>query len=124
MRGAPGGLASPPAKYHPAAVEVTEALLAEYPDLLARYGDRAREFGVHDTSYQLAWLVTATELGDDTLLRRDVLWLRDLLVARGFPLGPFIRNLELAAEAAVRHGFADQEAMTTVMRGLLIDLKQ
>ena len=116
------GVSAPPDRYVPAATRVTDRLLAEFPELVDRYGDRARAFGIHDTAYQIAWIVNAVELDAPGLLRRDVLWLRDLLVARGFPLEPFRRNLLLAADASVEAGFADGGAVRRMTAPLMDEL--
>jgi hypothetical protein len=116
------GLSAPVERYLPAAESVTETLLAEYPEILERYGERARTFGVHDSAYLVGWVVNAVELYGAEPLRRDVLWLRDLLAARSFPLGPFRRNLELVSAATIEFGFASAAEVESVTRDLLLEL--
>jgi hypothetical protein len=118
------GLASPPAAYLPAATQVTEQLMSEFPELESRYGARGREFGIHDTAYQIAWIVSAVELDSPEVLRRNILWLRDLLAARDFPLEPFRRNLELALEACRAHGLVPDENLRRVADPILDELGQ
>jgi|1185.fasta_scaffold110629_2 hypothetical protein len=108
------GLGAPPERYLAAAELVTARLIVEYPDLLDRYGDRGRAFGVHDTAYQLAWIVAAVELGSAARLRRDMVWLRDLLKARDFPMDVFHRNFELAVEACAEAGFAGRDELRLI----------
>lgn len=116
------GLSAPLERYLPAAESVTEAFLLEHPEILERYGERARTFGLHDSAYLVGWIVNAVEIYGAATLRRDVLWLRDLLVARGFPLGPFRRNLELVAAATADFGFASAADVERVTRDLLLEL--
>ena len=116
------GLSAPRERYVAAAEAVTDTLLAEYPEILERYGERARTFGVHDSAYLIGWIVNAVEIYGGETLRRDVLWLRDLLVARGFPLGPFVRNFELVVAATSGSGFAPAADVERVTRDLLLEL--
>ena len=116
------GLASAPWQYLPVAATVTEQLLAEFPELAARYGQRGRDYGVHDTAYQMGWIVSAIELDSPDILRSNVIWLRDLLAARGFPLEPFRRNLELTIEACKEHRIASEEDLRRVVQPMLTEL--
>jgi hypothetical protein len=77
------------------AESVAERYFHEFPEDLERYGDAARAWEIHDTSYCLQWAVLDVEgLAD---LRHEIAWLTDVLGSRGFPLGHLARNLELAA---------------------------
>lgn len=113
------GLGAPPERYLPAAELVTTRLLAEYPELGERYGQRGRAFGIHDTAYQIAWIVNAVELQSPERLRRDVLWLRDILRARHFPMDVFRRNFELSITACHEAGFATREQLHDIATPLL-----
>ena len=116
------GLSAPRERYIAAAESVTDTLLAEYPEILERYGERARAYGVHDSAYLIGWIVNAVEIYGAETLRRDVLWLRGVLAARGFPLGPFVRNFELVVAAASASGFASPADVERVTRDLLVEL--
>jgi hypothetical protein len=79
----------------PLAEAVATRYFREFPEDLERYGDAARAWEIHDTSYCLEWAVLDAEgLAD---LQREVLWLTNILGSRGFPLEHLARNLELAA---------------------------
>ncbi len=79
----------------PLAEEVADRYFAEFPDDLERYGEAARPWEIHDTSYMLQWAVLDVEgLAD---IEREIAWLSDVLHARDFPLERLRRNLELAA---------------------------
>ncbi|HVM31020.1 MAG TPA: hypothetical protein VM305_09685 [Candidatus Limnocylindrales bacterium] len=117
------GLAGPPWQYLPAAAEVTDQLLAEHPELKARYGQRGRDYGVHDTAFQIAWVATAIELDSPEVLRSNVIWLRDLLLARGFPLEPFRRNLELVIQACRDHQIAAEEDLQRIAEPVLREIQ-
>jgi hypothetical protein len=80
----------------PLAEEVAARYFDEFPEDLVRYGDGARDWEVHDTSYCLEWAILDVEgLAD---LEREVGWLTDVLRSRDFPLEQLRRNLELAAD--------------------------
>jgi hypothetical protein len=80
----------------PLAEAVAERYFERYPEDLARYGDVARDWEVHDTQHLLNWAVGDVEGHVD--LVRQVGWLAGVLQARGFPLEHLASNLELAAE--------------------------
>jgi hypothetical protein len=116
------GLGAPPDTYLKPAELVTARLMAEYPELEQRYGDRGRAFGVHDTAYQLAWIVGAVELRTADRLRRDMLWLRDLLKARGFPMDVFRRNFELSVEVCEEARLVESDQLHALVDPLLEEL--
>jgi hypothetical protein len=88
-------LAGHEVKLCPLAQSVADRYFEEFPEDLERYGDAARAWEIHDTSYCLQWAVLDTEgLAN---LEREVLWLTNVLGSRGFPLEHLARNLELAA---------------------------
>jgi hypothetical protein len=82
----------------PLAHAVAERYFQEFPQDVERYGDAARDWEVHDTSYCLLWAIL--DLERSTSLQRQIDWLARVLDARGFPLPQLARNLELAAEVA------------------------
>ena len=80
----------------PLAEAVAERYFEEFPEDLERYGDAARAWEVHDTSYCLHW--AALDVEGFASLDREVAWLANILRSRGFPLEHLARNLELAAD--------------------------
>ena len=89
-------LADRPIALLPLAETIADRYFAEFPEDAARYGDAARPWEIHDTSYCLYWAFLDVEGGAD--LAREIAWLADVLGARGFPLEHLARNLELAAD--------------------------
>jgi hypothetical protein len=79
----------------PLAEAVADRYFAEFPEDLERYGDAARAWVVHDTSYCLHW--AALDIEGFASLDREIGWLSNVLRSRGFPLEHLARNLELAA---------------------------
>ena len=118
------GLGAPPERYVPAAEMVTTRLLAEYPELEERYGERGRAFGIHDTAYQIAWIVNAVELQSPERLSRDVLWLREILRARNFPMNVFRRNFELSISACRETGLATPAELDEIATPVLESLTE
>ena len=98
----------------PLAEEVTRRYLEEFPDDLDRYGEVAREWGVHDTRYILAW--TIGDLAGHSMLERQVDWLAGVLAARDFPLDRLARNLELAADV-LGERLPERRAVVTELLG-------
>lgn len=87
----------------PLAEEVADRYLAEFPGDLDRYGDVARPWAIHDTTYILQWALLDVEgLAD---LSHELDWLAEVLAARDFPLAQLRRNVELCADVlAEREG--------------------
>jgi hypothetical protein len=79
----------------PLAEEIADRYFAEFPEDFERYGDAARAWEVHDTCHCLHWAILDAE--GYASLDKEVAWLADVLVARGFPLEKLSRNLALAA---------------------------
>jgi hypothetical protein len=75
---------------------VADRYFREFPEELERYGDAARPWEIHDTSYCLQWAVLDVE--GSASLQREVIWLTGVLGSRGFPLEHLARNLELAGD--------------------------
>ena len=69
----------------------------EFPYYEARFGERGRRFGHSDS----AWLSLAARHGTEHLTR-EVLWLAEVLSARGMPQWMLERHLEFLHEALVR----------------------
>lgn len=96
--------------------EITDALYAEIPGLLERYGTTGRERCLEDMRYNLEHLVPAIDLGAPEMFAQYVRWLDRLLSARHVPTDLTRRSLELTEHAArSRLGPAEAEAMTSVM---------
>ncbi|AHG87804.1 Phycocyanin [Gemmatirosa kalamazoonensis] len=88
---------------------VTEAMYAERPELLERYGETGRARCLEDLHFTLEHLVPAVDLGDASMFAGYVRWLDALLRARGVPTRDVLRSLELV-EREVRARFPDDEA--------------
>lgn len=88
---------------------ITEALYAEMPDLMEKYGESGRAKCLQDMRYNLEHLAPAVALGEPALFARYVAWLRDMLRARGIPTGEVRRSLELTQDI-VRDRLAPEQA--------------
>jgi hypothetical protein len=84
------------------ALDVTAALYAESPELLARHGERGREKCHQDMRYNIDHLIPAVDLGDGAMFARYVEWLDGLLRARNVATRDVIRCLELLRDACAR----------------------
>jgi hypothetical protein len=80
-----------------AARRAAETSLREFPYYRERFGERARMFGASDG----AWLVTLCQ-GEPAYVRRQVLWLGEVLSARGVPRFLLERHLELLHRELLR----------------------
>lgn len=80
--------------------EITDALYAERPELLGKYGERGREKCLQDMCYNLEHLAPAVELAEPALFAGYARWLNDLLLARGIPTDEVVRSLELTERVA------------------------
>lgn len=80
-----------------AARRATETSLREYPYYRERFGERAGMFGASDG----AWLVTLCQ-GEPPYVRRQVLWLGEVLSARGVPRWLLERHLEFLHRELLR----------------------
>ncbi|MEI7744313.1 MAG: hypothetical protein WCK58_11280 [Chloroflexota bacterium] len=101
MSGSPVPTTDPlfPSAWVPLAERLCEAYYAEFPETDARYGQRGRDFCVHDNAYLLSWLTDELDLPASRAFGRNVAWLAGILEARGFPMDAFHRNLELMGAA-------------------------
>jgi hypothetical protein len=80
----------------PLAEETSRRYFDRHPEDLARYGDVARDWEVHDTLHLLNWAVGDVEGHVD--LGEQVAWLAGVLEARDFPLEHLASNLDIAAD--------------------------
>lgn len=88
---------------------ITEALYAEMPGLMAKYGEAGREKCLQDMRYNLEHLIPAVDLGQPEMFAAYVRWLDDLLRARNVSTDEVVRSLELT-EALIRERFSTEEA--------------
>jgi methanogenic corrinoid protein MtbC1 len=65
------------------AEEATNRLLVLHPDWIARYGDRARQFGIEDAGYHQDFLAAAIMAGEPRAFREYAGWAARMLLARG-----------------------------------------
>ena len=97
--------------------EVTAALYAESPELLARHGERGREKCLQDMRYNIEHLTPAVELGDPSMFAGYVQWLDSLLRARGVSTRDVVRCLELLDQrCAVRYPPAEADTIGAIIR--------
>ena len=106
----------------PLAREVTDALYAESPDLLARYGVAGREKCLQDMRYNIEHLTPAVELGDDAMFATYVQWLDSLLRARNVATRDVVRCLQLLADrCALRYPPSESATIgATIRAGLAV----
>jgi hypothetical protein len=103
--------------------EVTDALYAESPDLLARYGQAGRDKCLQDMRYNIEHLTPAVELGDEGMFAGYVQWLDSLLRARNVPTRDVVRCLELLNDrCAVRYPPGEAETIGAIIRAGLAAL--
>ena len=97
--------------------EVTEALYAESPDLLERYGEAGREKCLQDMRYNIEHLTPAVELGDEAMFAGYVQWVDSLLRARNVPTRDVVRALELLDQrCAIRYPRREAETIGAILR--------
>jgi len=87
----------------------TDALYADMPELMTRYGAVGRERCLEDIRYTIDHLIPAVDLAQPSMFATYVGWLDDLLRARNVSTREVIRSLELI-EQAVRNELAPDEA--------------
>jgi hypothetical protein len=90
-----------PGQWIPVAERICARHAAEFPDVVARYGDRGQAYCIHDGAYLVAWLVDELDAGPAGSFGRNVGWLWSVLDARGYPADSFRRSLELLADELV-----------------------
>jgi hypothetical protein len=81
----------------PLAREITDRHLRRHPEDTERYGDLAREWGVHDNQHLVNWAVL--DVGGALSFEEQVAWLANVLGSRGYPLANLADNLDTAAQA-------------------------
>jgi hypothetical protein len=92
------------------AYAITEALYGEMPELTSKYGAPGRAKCLQDMRYNLEHLAPAVALGEPVLFAHYAAWLRDMLAARGIPVGEVRRSFELTREV-VGDRFGRAEAL-------------
>ena len=75
--------------------DVTEALYAQDPTLIQRYGEAGRAKCHQDMHYTLEHLAPAVALDDPSIFASYVQWLESLLAARGIGSDDVRRSLEV-----------------------------
>lgn len=90
---------------------VTDALYAEDPGLLARFGETGKARCLEDMRYCLEHLAPALALDDPSLFTRYVRWVESLLAARGIGSGDVRRSLEIT-ERVIAERFQPDEAVS------------
>lgn len=102
-----------------AAGVATDRILAEFPELVARYGDRGRVYADHDHAYLLSWAVDAAALGAPELFARNAAWLYSVLDARDFPMDVYRRTLAVVGEVAAERGLLSAGQTDRIIGGAL-----
>jgi hypothetical protein len=99
---------------------ITDALYAERPELLARYGAAGREKCLQDMRYNLEHLAPAVALEQPSMFAGYAQWLRGLLAARGIPVDDVVRSLVLTRDAITQRFPPDEaaDALTAIDAGL------
>lgn len=80
----------------PLAAEITERHLRRHPEDGDRYGDLAREWGIHDNQHLVNWAVL--DVRGVLSFPEQLRWLANVLDSRGYPLANLADNLQTAAE--------------------------
>ncbi|MDP2054437.1 MAG: cobalamin-dependent protein [Acidobacteriota bacterium] len=65
--------------------QATEAFLLNHPEMLARLGERARQFGREDAAYHIDFLAGAVESGNPAAFGDYIRWVVRVLTPRGLP---------------------------------------
>ena len=91
---------------------VTDALYAEDPRLLERFGELGRAKCLQDMRYCLEHLAPALALDDPSLFTRYVHWVESLLAVRGIASGDVRRSLETMQRVIAGRIPPDETAFT------------
>ncbi len=95
---------------------VTQALYAEYPELIERYGERGREKTLQDMHYNIEHLIPAVDLDDPQMFAKYVQWLDSVLRSRNVDTIYTRRCLELVVEEArARYDAAEGDAIGRIV---------
>ena len=89
---------------------LTDALYADDPALAERFGEAGRVKCLQDMHYCLEHLAPAVALNDSALFARYVLWLENLLAARGIGSGDVRRSLEATQRVLAQRLRPDEAA--------------
>ena len=81
------------------AEEATNQFLVLHPDWIARYGDRARQFGIEDAGYHQDFLAAAIMSGEPQAFQEYAEWAARMLMARGIEPRFLAENFEQIGEA-------------------------
>jgi methanogenic corrinoid protein MtbC1 len=87
---------------------VTDEFLTRHPDWLARYGARAREFGIQDAGCHIDFLRGAVEAGSIEAFGQYAVWAAGVLAARGILPHYLVENLE-QIEKALRTALTEEQ---------------
>lgn len=102
--------------------ELTDALYADMPELLDRYGETGRIRCYEDMRYNMEHLAPAVALERPQMFAGYVRWLNDLLVARNVATRDVERSLELTK--TVLAGRLDESQAAAVTRCIDAGLAQ
>jgi methanogenic corrinoid protein MtbC1 len=97
------------------ATEVTEAFLERHPDWVARYGERARKFGIEDAQYHIDFLRGAVEAGSIPAFEDYCEWAAGVLQSRSIAPQFLVENLGQIEVTLRSHLSADEQAMVAPM---------
>lgn len=90
--------------------DITDALYADDPALLERFGEVGRAKCMQDMHYCLEHLAPAVAMDDPPLFARYVTWLEGLLAARGIGSRDVRRSLEATRAVLAERLRADESA--------------
>jgi MerR family transcriptional regulator, light-induced transcriptional regulator len=93
------------------AVLATAEFLDRHPDWLARYGERARRFGVEDARFHVDFLAGAVQSGSEAAFVDYARWTARVLASRGIPVDRLVENLEQVRDGASRGLDPDGQAV-------------
>lgn len=85
------------------AEEVTEDFLRRNPDFVARYGERARRFGIEDARFHADFLAGALECGEPGRFADYARWTARVLRSRGIAAEHLAANLQQLGAALEPH---------------------
>ena len=97
------------------AEEVTQIFLERHPDWLARYGERARKFGIEDAQFHIDFLRGAVEAGSVQAFEDYCEWAAGLLRSRSIATDFLIENLSQIDTALRSRLSADEQAVVAPM---------
>src|SRR5262249_9395712 len=80
----------------PLAREIADRHLRRHPEDSERYGELARDWGVHDAQHLVNW--AALDMEGALSLQEQLAWLASVLGSRGYPLPNLADNLQTAAQ--------------------------